>query len=689
MSSRSPLVSVSEISHVRRSRRPLWVALAFALVSAPAAATAQQVAAEIEEPWRLVQPAQSSLVYGRDGSLIGEIGHEWRTSVPISSLPKYLPQAFIAVEDQRFYQHDGVDVVGVIGALKDNLLGDRRGASTITQQLVGNMHPDIIDRRDKTIDRKLREQAAAREMEKHYTKAQILEAYLNQISFGHGWYGVEAAARHYFGKSASKLTLAEAATLAAMPKGPALYDPARYPDRVKQRRDLVLNLMVGQKYITRDEAETARREPVQTTPNAGLSAPSSYFVDAVRQQAERVGIKVANDGYRVFTTLEPGLQLAATVALIEGAAQVEARPGFKHITYANRPKGRNDYLQGAVVALDAATGEVLALVGGRNYQESPFNRAVNGVRQPGSAFKPIVYAAAIADSIPPNEIVPDTMLSIPMQDTIVYQPSNSDGLFLGPMTLREALTKSRNPVAVQLGLRVGMDSIAELAHRMGITSPIAPYPASAIGASAVRPIELVAAFATFANLGSTVEPRFIDRIEDRAGHVIWRPEPPPSSLVLDPRVAFIVRDMMRDVVERGTATAVRRFLPATVPVAGKTGTPNDNTDVWFVGMTPEIVAGVWLGFDEPVTIMPGAAGGSLAAPIWGQMIARYYAHRTAGEWQRPAGLVSAELDRETGMLADASTPPERRYVEYFLEGTEPAALRVNPWSIFQWGPIVF
>jgi penicillin-binding protein 1A len=308
-------------------------------------------------------------------------------------------------------------------------------------------------------------------------------------------------------------------------------------------------------------------------------------------------------------------------------------------------------------------------------------------RQPGSSFKPIVYALAIADSTPPNAIVQDTALKIPLPTGEVYEPGNSDNQFLGPLTLREALAKSRNPVAVQLGLKLGIDSVAGLAHAMGIQSPIAPVPSSAIGASALRPIELVAAYAAFANLGSAVEPSFIHRVEDRAGKSVWQPKPAAPSLALDPRVAFIVRDMMRDVVDRGTATAVRRYLPATVPVAGKTGTTNDNADVWFVGMTPEIVAGVWLGFDRPKTITPGAAGGSLAAPIFGAMLQRWYQGKTAGSWEPPAGLVSGELDRQTGMVADASTPAERRYTEYFLEGTEPPGLQWDPWRLFELGGV--
>ena len=662
---------------------------------APLRASSAQRAAQkgTGEAWQIITPPQSSLVYARDGSLIGEIGAQWRTNVDISTLPKYVGEAFIAVEDKRFYQHNGVDVVGIAGAIKDNLLGSSRGASTITQLLVGNMHPDLIDRRDRSgisgIERKLKEQSAAREMERHYNKAQILQGFLNQISFGHGWYGIESAARHYFGKPAAQLTIAEAATLAAMPKGPAIYDPARYPDRAKNRRDAILGLMADQKYITRAQAAAAKAEPVRTVPDGGVSAPSAYFVDAVRVRAERDGIPVSKGGYRIYTTLDPALQRSAVSALADGAAEIERRPGYPNPTYASHAKGSTDYLQGAVVAIDPSSGDVKALVGGRNYQESSYDRAVNGLRQPGSSFKPFVYGRALMDSLPANAIVADTALDVEY-DGQSYSPRNADDKFLGNMTLREALTLSRNPVAVQLWLKYGADSIIALARRFGITTPISPYPASAIGASEVQPLEFIAAFTALDNLGTPVTPRFIYRIEDPSGKTIWTQEIRSLPPALDPRVTFILRDMMRDVVERGTATPVRRFLPQSVPVAGKTGTTDDNTDVWFVGVTPEIVGGVWMGFDKPRPIAEhGVAGGSLAAPVFAEMLARAGYTHPAATWDVPPGLVSAELDRDTGKLADPSTPPDRRYTEYFLPGTEPGPLRVDARRLFALGPIMF
>jgi penicillin-binding protein 1A len=624
------------------------------------------------EPWRIILPKQASLVLARDGSLIGEIGTERRVSVPLRTLPKYLPQAFIAVEDQRFYEHDGVDLVGIAGAIKDNLMGERRGASTITQLLVGNMHPDIIDRRDKGLGRKLREQAAAREMEKHYTKEQILEAFLNQIHFGHGWYGVEVAARRYFGKPAAKLSLVESATLAALPKGPAIYDPIAHPDRARQRRNVVLALMAQQNYITREQSQKAQREPVVVAKNRGVAESAPYFIDVVRVQAERLGVPLSAGGFQVHTTLEPALQAAAREAVVQGTKELEGQPGYRHPTLASRAKStRNDYLQAMAIAMDPTTGEVRALIGGRDYSKSQFNRAVNGMRQPGSAFKPVVYATALEQGFTPNVIVPDTALAIPLPNGTVYSPKNSDGEFVGPVIMRDALARSRNTVAVQLAQRVTMDSVVAMAARLGIDAPIVPYPSSAIGASVVQPLDLVSVYATIANLGLRVEPRFITRVDDREGRAVWQSPPPVAERVLEEPIAFVLRDMMKDVVARGTATSLRRFVPEGIPVAGKTGTTDENSDVWFVGMTPEIVAGVWVGFDTPKTITPGAAGSTLAAPIWGRMIGKYYEGKTSAPWPLVPGVIPIVLDRHTGRLPNPFSFEQNLYTEYFVLGTEP------------------
>jgi len=667
--------------------------LVFALL--PAGLAAQGAPGSTGEAWQIITPAQASLVLGRDGALIGELGRERRINVALRTLPKYVGHAFVSVEDKRFYQHDGVDLVGVAGAIKDAVTkGNLRGASTITQLLVGNMHPDLIDRRDVSAGRKLREQQAAREMERHYTKEQILEAFLNQISFGRGAYGIEMAARQFFGKGAADLTLAEAASLASMPKSPVQYDPARSPDRNRTRRNTVLALMAEQKYITAAQSLAAQREPVRTVTATRGTAP--WVVDVVRVQAERAGIAVMQGGYRIHTTIDAALQRATQQALSSGLDEIETRPGFRGQRCARAAgdtaatavkKAKVEAcLEGAAVVLDPTTGEVRALVGGRDYARSSFNRAVDGSRQPGSSFKAFVYAQSIAQGLTANAMVADTALRIRLDNGQTYSPDNADNAFLGALTLREALTKSRNPVAVQLALAVGMDSVIALARRAGLRSPIAPYPSSALGASVVQPLDFVAAYAAFDNGGVAVEPRFVQRIEDRNGRTVFTPQVAPARSAMDPRVAFIMRDMLQDVVTRGTATALRTIVPARILVAGKTGTTNDNTDVWFVGMTPELVTGVWLGFDKPAMISPGAVGGTLAAPIAGQIIAAAYGNRASGVWTPPPGVVPVELDRATGQPSDAKTPSERRYVEWFMAGTEPGA-PVWPWSLFRLGPI--
>ena len=650
---------------------------------------AVSLAAQASDPAAIIPLPQSSVVLARDGTVIGEFGKQVRTSIAIASLPRYVGQAFVAVEDQRFYQHDGVDLVGVAAAMKDAVMGNARGASTITQQLVGNMHPDLVDRRDASIGRKLREQSAARNMERRYNKAQILEAYLNTIHFGHGWYGIDAAARHYFGKSASRVTLAEAATLAAMPKGPSLYDPVKFPDRVKQRRNLVLLLMAEQKYISTSEKSAAQALPLVTARET-LDQSYNYMVNVARVQAERGGVNVRDGGFRVFTTLDAALQRASAAALREIVTSAETGPRRrpkKGVKAAAAPAAGT--LQGALVLLAPATGEVLALVGGKDFAASSFDRVIDGRRQPGSSFKPFVYGTALLQGTPANTIEQDTALRIMQPNGQVYSPDNADGKFLGALTMREAFVQSRNPVAVQLGMQVTIDSVAALAHRMGLEATIQPFPSSAIGTASVRPLDMASAYGTIANGGAAVKPRFVLRVEDRTGRTVWSPRNPAPQYALDNRVAFVLRDMMRDVVERGTATAVRKYVPARVAVAGKTGTTNGSTDVWFVGMTPELVGAVWVGYDTPKAINGGqAAGGTIAAPIFGRAVQAYYAgNRPTVAWTPPPGVLAMELDRDTGLPATDSTVAAKRYTEWFVAGTEPGAIPLDVWKLMELGGI--
>lgn len=620
---------------------------------------------------------QSAKVYARDGSLIAEIGPRARTNVSLRSLPPHVARAFVAVEDRRFYDHAGVDPVGVARAIRNTLQGDREGASTITQQLIGAMYPERVDRRELTAERKLTEMRMALELEQRYGKDRILEAYLNAIYFGHGWYGIESAARHYFGKGAAQLTIEETAMLAALPKGPGVYSPKISPARALERRNLVLGLMAENGVITRAQAEAARRRPIRLAPNHGYSTRPPYVIEQVRQfLRERHGADFGTMGLRVWTTLDPVAQNAADSALVRGLARTERQPWFRgprHGTPQARPtQTGTPYLQGMVVSLDARTGEVLAVTGGRDFEDSGFNRAMAGRRQPGSSFKPFVYAAALERGVTPATVMQDTALSIALAGSAPYRPKNSDDRFRGPVTLREGLVQSINTVAIQLALEGGLPTLAEAGRRFGFRNPVPAYPSSAIGAAAVTPMDLAAAYTAFANGGMRMEPVLIRRVSDTRGRVLYEGRG-KGTRVLQPPVAFVLTDMLREAAVRGTGQEARERLPARVPMAGKTGTTDGATDVWYVGYTPEIVTAVWVGFDRPRALGDAAFGGTISAPIWGEMMRDLYARRRApAAWAVPAGVVVVAVDATTGMPLTAPCPAAAPRVEYFVAGTEPA-----------------
>jgi penicillin-binding protein 1A len=663
----------------RRARASL---LALALAAGPAGAAAQTP--PTPDDAIIIRPPQATIVYDRRGGVIGAIGPENRSWVRIVDLPAYVGNAFVAVEDHRFYQHDGVDVVGVIGALRDNLLrgGRPRGASTITQQLVGAMN--LVNRRELTMDRKVREARLARGLERRHTKAEILEAYLNYVLFSrHGWYGVESAARHYFGKHARDLTIAEAASLAALAKSPVLYDPRERPVAALQRRNVVLRLMRDQRYISDAQYRQALAQPQRTVANDGYSVRAPYVVELVRQWlAERFGLTAVNTaGFEVTTTIDPDLQQAAQAALLQGLARVESLPGYRWTRYGARGvvarAGRTPYLQGGIVALDPASGDVLALVGGRDFRDSEFNRMVQGRRQAGSAFKPFVYTAALEHGVTPSLILEDTPLSYALPDRTVWSPENSDGTFSGSVTARTALMRSLNVATIRLADQISIDTVIATAHRFGLSTEIPPYLPTAIGAADVRPIELVSAYGAFATLGTHVPPRFVTLVRDATATPVYEALPPAPDSVVDPRVAFQIVSMLQDAADRGTGTAARRAVGPTLPLAGKTGTTNDNADVWFIGFTPNLVAGVWIGFDRPQTITSGAFGGTLAAPIWGQFARAAYRGPLPPPtaWQPPPGLVALRVRRRDGTPVGGEGAPgvtgDSIITEYFLEGTEP------------------
>jgi len=623
--------------------------------------------------------AEGSEILDRNGVPFARLATVDRRIVSLDSLPAYIPRAFIAIEDQRFYRHGGMDLWRTAGALFNNLKSGRmgEGGSTITQQLARNLFPDWLPYTERNLRRKVLEARAARQIERTFTKDKILELYLNHIYLGNGAYGIEAASRTYFGKSAAEISLAEAATLAALPKAPSVINPKAGLDRAIERRNLVLSRMVEAGYLDETAADAARSAPlrvVDTEPDDRWME-GSYFVEHVRRELEeRVGHRFYTAGLRIRTAFDPAIQTAAEEELERQIVAIESGEfgEYHHHTYAESvTAGTVEYLQGALVVLDARNGEVLALVGGRDFHGSRFNRATQAQRQAGSAFKPFVYAAALDRYRSPLHAVEDRPLRVTMPDGEVWEPRNFSGQYEGTITLRDALVRSKNVATVRLALDVGVVNAIEVAHALGISTPIPALPSVALGAAEVRPIEVTGAYAAFANGGRRVEPHLIREIVDRDGRVVWRARD-HSERALDPAIAFVLTSVLQDAIDRGTGAAVRA-AGFRGPAAGKTGTTNEEADVWFVGYTPELVAGVWMGLDQPATIVDGASGGTLAAPVWGRLMSRIHASRPPPEpWHAPRGVVVAQVDRRTGFVVNEECPGHGpSYTEYFARAVPP------------------
>ena len=649
------------------------------------------------------EPEESSKLFAADGSLIHEYFLERRTVIEIADLPPYVVQAFVAIEDKRFFQHNGLDYRRLTRAVAEYFIygAGRPGGSTITQQLARNEFKAQIGFEVSPL-RKAKEAKVAGDIERIYTKDEILEAYLNQINFGPA-HGIEATSQYFFGKPAGQLNLPEAALLAALPRAPSRYSPFRNPDAALGRRNLVLNLMAQQGYISVAEAEAAKAYPLphfRGRERENQIAP--YFVEWVRQMLDdRFGQDLYRAGFRIYTTLDLEMQTIADSALKAQLTFLEQNvEDYKHTTYEEALKLPPDstdwrqtpYLQGMFVALDPKNGHVKAMVGGRDWNHSKFNRATQAVRQTGSVFKPFVYTAAVASDYPVSYVIYDAPLELDQYDpegdsTWIWSPKNYNNRFHGPMTLREALKRSVNVVTVKLAQQVGMETVSQLARRMGLRTHIPRVAAAAIGAASVVPIQVVSAFTTYANLGVYVAPQPILRIEDKTGRTIWESEPVREK-VLDPQTTWIMLTILRDVVNPGgTAGLVRRlYLAPEIPAAGKTGTTNNESDVWFVGFTPDLLAGVWIGLDDPKKIFDHAVGGGHAAPVWGAFMQRVYQTRPIPEpWERPGGLVYRTVDKLSGKLVTEYCPLDGVYTEVYLPGTEPVEEcdlhQPTPWGL--------
>ncbi len=603
----------------------------------------------------LVEPELMGSYYGPD--------REQREIVRLDRVPQHLIDAVLAVEDKRFEQHHGLDPKRIVGAFLTNLRagGVRQGGSTLTQQLVKNFFLTS----ERTYSRKFQETLMALIVELRYEKTEILEAYLNEIYLGQrgatAVHGVGEASNFYFGKSVWDVSVGEAALLAALIQGPNWISPTRHPERALSRRNLVLRLMYEQDRIDRETYDFAKKEAMQIAPAKEEYREARYFLDALRQQLPEIydAASLVSEGLKIYSTLDSRLQRIATSALKEGLADLEG----------SLP-AREQTLQGCLIVLRPQTGEVLAMVGGRDYSESQFNRCSQARRPAGSVFKPFVYIAGLEarGSSRPHITLADFLDDTPLtvsQPTGDWEPENYDHEFHGMVPVREALERSLNVATARLGQQVGIARVSEVAKRLGIESRLPRVPSLALGVADLSPLEVARAYATIANGGVRAEVHTFEDVVDKSGQLLERREI-QFDPVLDPGAAYLAVSLLGGVVERGTARGIRArgFVG---PIAGKTGTSDEERDAWFVGFTPELVAVVWVGFDEPESI--GVPGSRAALPIWASFMSEAVGKRVRGGFARPANIVEIDIDPLTGMRALPGCPQSRP--ELFLVGTEP------------------
>ena len=767
------------------------------------------------------RPPILSQVYGEDGSLVGEFYLERRTVVAVDKIPKRLIQAFVSAEDSNFYQHKGIDYLGVLRAAFKNIisLSKKEGASTITQQVAKSM----LLTPEKKFSRKIKEAILATRMEERLSKDEILYIYLNQIYLGAGAYGVQLAAETYFGKEVDQLNLAEMAMMAGLPKAPNSYSPIKHLDKAKERQGYVLERMVKEGYITQTEADHAKATPIVIRALKKVNADqSAYFLEQVRQQLEeKYGEeRLYKDGLKIYTTMNAEMQRGAYDSVVNGLKALDKRQGFrgaaKYLTepevdpFCKKVEDGIDYLalkqgstyqgvvtaldpakreitvrvgdrtgsiawknmewagklelvnswgkpgakraiglgavlevlvkepdlnragavlaldqvpetQAALIAIDPLTGGVRAMVGGYDFKKSQFNRAMQAKRNPGSAFKPIIYAAALDKGMTTASIIDDSQVEYESGQDKAWKPKNYDNVYRGPVTMREALTESINVVSVKILEHIGVGAAIEYAKKLGITSPLAANLTLALGSSSLTPMELTNAYAVFASGGYRTTPYFVTRVLDRDGRVLEEVAPPalpvftkvssaaspPESAgddaedakpidlnlpaptvapappapapplgaqvlsaipVISPETAFIMTNLMESVVSSGTGGRARALGR---PVAGKTGTTNDMKDAWFVGYVPQLVAGVWVGYDQERSLGSGGSGGQAAAPIWTEFMQRALASVPVKRFSTPSNVTFALIDPRTGHLAREGTPGAVQ--ECFISGSEPTS----------------
>ncbi len=700
------------------------------------------------------QPSITTTLYTDKDEPFASFYEQRRSLLPLAKIPVHLKQAVLAVEDARFYEHRGLSPRAIARATLTNLLARRKsqGGSTITQQLARVLFLTP----EKSFSRKLKEALLAIQIERKYSKDKILELYFNQVYFGHGAYGVEAAAQTYFKKSVEQLSLAEAAMVAGLPSAPNRFSPIADPTRARRRRDHVLNRMVEQRTISRAQAEAASRTPFDERLFTRSRTIAPYFVEHIRQSLEETygAYALYNSGLKIYTTLNLKMQRAAEEALTGGLRDLDKARGFRPrrepVAEAPRasigpytprkgeilpgtvakvkPKSlevqlgryrgeipfesmkwtrlanpaavfhegdtilvqllavderrkivdlaleQDPELEGAFAALDPRDGSIKAMIGGYDFDRSKFNRAVQARRQPGSAFKPIVYATAFDRRLTPSTIIEDSPISFRFRvggQVVEWSPDNYDRKFHGPTTLRRGLENSVNVVTVKLLQRVGVDPAIRMAHQLGIESELRRELALALGVSEVTPLELVSAYGVFANGGVRAEPYAVRKVTDSQGRILEEHLVEPQE-VMRPETAYVLVNVMKGVIERGTATRARALKR---PLAGKTGTTSEATDVWFIGFTPSLVAGVWVGYDAKKSLGPAETGGRMALPLWIAFMQRILDDLPEEDFTPPDNVVAIPVSHGTGR--PVSRDEKGAILEYFIKGTEPRPLEAT------------
>mgnify|MGYP001765330301 CR=1 FL=1 len=644
-------------------------------------------------------PSLTTYVYDINNNVIAEFSVEKRAILPLSKIPVDMQNAVIAMEDQNFFRHWGISPRGIARALMRDILHRRsaQGGSTLTQQL----SKLIFLKPEKTISRKIKEMVLALQIERNFSKQEILALYLNQIYFGNGVYGVQSASKLYFGKDVGEMTLGECALLTGLIPSPERFSPFNNPDRARQRRHLVLQRMVAEKFVTAQEAAAADAELIPTEKSTLFSSHAAYFVEYVRQQLEpKYGTaQLWKGGMKIYTTLDLAMQVPAEEVMEkylskydQDAAKVRAQEPVKEASASDVSKS-SVTLQGAFVLLDTRTGAIKAMIGGRNYRDSKFNRITQAARQAGSTFKPFVWMAALMNGYTPASIIDDSPMAyyydgkdwrllegatdqyaidlaiqpfVGNKDFKIWVPNDFDGKTMGRITLRRSLELSRNLSSIYLVTHVGPTLVADVAHRAGIKRNLDAVPSIGLGTSLVSPMEMASAFSTFANGGIHATPFGVLKVTDNSGRVLEESVPEETE-AFSPQLSYVLVNMMKGVVQRGTGNYASRLKR---PIAGKTGTSQDSKDMWFIGMTPDLTAAAWMGYDDFMSLsMKDWTGGGTVVPWWTEIMEQVLKDQPVRDFPVPEGVVFVTVDQETGKLALPTC--KKKVLEAFMKGTEP------------------